>query len=87
MPGRVLFEHRRSLWAAVWGVSLLAFFHVLVNPQSGYLVDTALVPVATTYALFALFTLASVILWAWFRNRDRQVSDAGSGPEPGRGSE
>jgi hypothetical protein len=71
MPGRVLFKQRRWLWAVVWGVSVLAFFHVLVNPQSGYLVDTAIVPVATTYGLLAFFTLISLGLWAWFRRQER----------------
>jgi hypothetical protein len=70
MPGRVLFKQRRRLWMVVWGLSVLAFFHVLVNPSSGYLVDTAVVPVATTYALLAGFTLVSLGLWAWFRRRD-----------------
>lgn len=74
MPGRVLFKHRRWLWAVIWGVSLLAFFHVLINPQSGYLVDTALVPVATTFGALAFFTLLSLILWAWFRRIDRRES-------------
>ncbi|HJU81566.1 MAG TPA: FGLLP motif-containing membrane protein, partial [Acidimicrobiia bacterium] len=69
MPGRILFKSRRWQWAVIWGLALLAFFHVLVNPQSGYLVDTAVVPVATTYALLALFSLISVVLWAWFRPR------------------
>ena len=67
MPGRVLFKQRRWLWVLIWGTSVLAFFHVLVNPQSGYLVNTAVVPVVTTYAMLGLFTLASLGLWAWFR--------------------
>ena len=74
MPGRVLFEQRRWVWVAIWGVSVLAFFHVLVNPQSGYLVNTALVPVATTYGLLAFFTLVSLGLWGWFRRADRKES-------------
>lgn len=73
MPGRVLFRERRLVWLTVWGLSVLAFFHVLVNPQSGYLVDTALVPTLTTYALLGVFTLVSVGLWAWFRRQDRKT--------------
>lgn len=67
MPGRVLFQRRRWVWAAIWGLAVLAFFHVLVNPQSGYLVDTAVVPVATTFGMLALFALASFGLSFWFR--------------------
>ena len=72
MPGKVLFRHRRWLWAVIWSVAVLAFFHILVNPQSGYLVDTALVPVAATYGLLAFFTLVSAALWGWFRLQDRK---------------
>ena len=72
MPGRVLFKQRRWLWVVIWGLSVLAFFHVLVNPQSGYLVSTAVVPVATTYGLLAGFTLVSLALWGWFRRNDRR---------------
>jgi hypothetical protein len=75
MPGKVLFKQRRWLWAMIWGISVLAFFHVLVNPQSGYLVDTAFVPVATTYGLLAFFTLVSALLWLWFRRQDRKRAD------------
>ena len=67
MPGRILFQRRRWLWAVIWGVAVLAFFHVLVNPQSGYLVDTAVVPVATTYGLLVAFSLVTLLLWAWSR--------------------
>ncbi len=74
MPGRVLFKQRRWVWVVVWGLSVLAFFHVLVNPQSGYLVSTAVVPVATTYGLLAGFTLVSLGLWGWFRRSDRRKS-------------
>jgi hypothetical protein len=74
MPGRVLSRERRRVWLIVWGLSILAFFHVLVNPQSGYLVDTALVPTVTTYALLGVFTLVSLGLWAWFRRQDRKTT-------------
>lgn len=74
MPGRVLFRERRLVWLIVWGLSVLAFFHVLVNPQSGYLVDTALVPTLTTYGLLGVFTLVSLCLWAWFRRQDRKTT-------------
>jgi membrane protein implicated in regulation of membrane protease activity len=63
----------------IWGIALLAFFHVLVNPQSGYLVDTAAVPTATTYGLLAFFSVVSVSLWWWFRREGQRPTRA---PEP-----
>lgn len=72
MPGRVLFRHSRWLWVVIWGLAVLAFFHVLINPQSGYLVDTAFVPVLTTYALLLGFGAVSLALWWWFRRVDRK---------------
>jgi hypothetical protein len=71
LPGQVLFRHRRPWWVAIWGLSVLVFFHALINPESGYLADTALVPVLTTLGLLAAFTLASVGMWGFFRVRDR----------------
>ena len=84
MPGRVLFRHKRLLWSIIWGFSVLAFFHVLVNPHSGYLVDTALVPVAATFGLLAFFTVVSLGLWAWFRLKDRRPTGIDG---PGGGAE
>ncbi|MGQ0848350.1 MAG: FGLLP motif-containing membrane protein [Actinomycetota bacterium] len=71
MPGKTLFETNRRWWVGIWGVSVLLFFHVLVNPQSGYLIDTALVPVATTIGMLVLFGLISFGLWGYFAIRDR----------------
>lgn len=88
MPGKVLFRSRRLVWAVIWGASMLAFFHVLVNPQSGYLVDTAMVPVATTYGLLALFGVVSVGLWAWFRRkREPESGDPREGTATGQAGE
>ena len=74
MPGRILFKRRRVMWAVIWGLALLAFFHVLVNPRSGYLVDTAAVPVLTTYGLLVFFGALSFGLSLWFRRTARKPS-------------
>ncbi|HEY5891174.1 MAG TPA: hypothetical protein VIW94_10805 [Acidimicrobiia bacterium] len=42
-------------------------FQILINPQSGYLTDSAMVPVATTYALLGFFTAVSIGMWEFFR--------------------
>jgi hypothetical protein len=72
MPGRILFKRRRVMWAVIWGLADFAFFHVLVNPQSGYLVDTAAVPVLTTNGLLVFFGGLSFGLSLWFRRSDRK---------------
>jgi len=73
MPGKALFDRKKLWWIVIWGLSVLAFFHALVNPQSGYLVDSALVPVATTIGLLMAFTLFSFALWGFFRLRQRRT--------------
>jgi hypothetical protein len=66
------------LWLALWGVSVFLFFHVLVNPESGYLADTALVPLSTTVALMVMFGVVSLGLWSFFALKDRRKSRAPS---------
>jgi hypothetical protein len=73
MPGKALFDRKKLWWIVIWGLSVLAFFHALVNPQSGYLADSALVPVATTIGLLVAFTLLSFALWGFFRLRQRRA--------------
>jgi hypothetical protein len=74
LPGRALAARSRSLWLALWGASVFLFFHVLVNPESGYLADSALVPLSTTVALMVLFGVVSVGLWSFFALKDRRRS-------------
>ncbi len=73
LPGRTLVGWNKKLWIVLWGLSLLLFFHVLVNPEGGYLVDTALVPLATTVALLVGFSVVSVGLWGYFQLRERRM--------------
>lgn len=51
-----------------------AFFHILINPASGYLSDTSRTPLFTTLALLVGFSLVSVAFWAWFRFREAASS-------------
>jgi hypothetical protein len=78
LPGEALFAGNRALWAALLGAGMFAFFHVLINPASGYLADTSRTPLLTTLALFAGFGLGSVAFWGWFRFRP----SAASGRQP-----
>jgi hypothetical protein len=77
-PGGVLFRAKRRTWAVLFGLAAFAFFHVLVNPTSGYLVDSTRVPLLTTLALFVGFSALTAVTWAWFRLRPGPVSPAPS---------
>ena len=39
MPGVAIYRWNRLVWAVLFGASLFAFFHILIGPTSGYLVD------------------------------------------------
>jgi MFS family permease len=69
LPGESLYRWNRVLWAALLGIGGFAFFHILINPASGYLSDTSRTPLFTVLALLIGFSLASVAFWAWFRLR------------------
>jgi hypothetical protein len=76
LPGATLFGWSRVVWAALLGIGAFAFFHVLINPASGYLSDSSRVPFFTTIALLAGFGLVSVLFWASFRFRPAKAPPA-----------
>lgn len=69
LPGEPLFAWNRRLWAIAIGIGAFAFFHILINPASGYLSDSSRVPLLTTLVLLIGFSAVSVVFWAWFRFR------------------
>jgi hypothetical protein len=69
LPGAAIFAWNRRIWTLLFALGGFGFLHVLVNPQSGYLADTTRTPMLTIVILFAIFGLASVALWAYFRFR------------------
>jgi len=69
LPGESLYSWNRVAWAALLGIGAFGFFHILINPASGYLSDTSRTPLFTVLALLAGFALLSVAFWAWFRFR------------------
>ena len=73
-PGAILFRANRRAWAVLFGVAALAFFHIIVNPASGYLVDSSRVPLVTTIGLFVLFAAVTAVTWAYFRFRPRRAT-------------
>jgi hypothetical protein len=69
LPGEPLYRWNRVLWAGLLLIGAFAFFHILINPASGYLSDTSRTPLLTVVALLVGFSLVSVAFWAWFRFR------------------
>jgi hypothetical protein len=69
LPGAAIFAWSRRTWTVLFVVGFFGFLHVLVNPQSGYLADTARTPMLTVVLLFVFFGAVSVALWAYFRFR------------------
>lgn len=69
LPGESLYRWSRPLWAAFLLVGAFAFFHILINPASGYLSDTSRTQLLTVIVLLVGFSLGSIIFWAWFRMR------------------
>lgn len=69
LPGEPLHATNRLFWAALLFVGAFCFFHILINPASGYLSSSATTPLFATVALLVAFGLLSIAFWAYFRNR------------------
>lgn len=75
LPGEPLYAWNRVLWGTLLAVGALAFFHILINPASGYLSDSSRTPLLTVAALLVGFSLVSVAFWAWFRFRSGPAAE------------
>ena len=69
LPGEKVFRWSRRAWAALFGIGLFGFVHVLMNPRNGYLADTTRTPMVTIVVLLIFFGLFSVVFWGYFRFR------------------
>jgi hypothetical protein len=69
LPGEPLYAWNRALWALLLGIGAFGFFHILINPASGYLSDTSRTPLLTVIGLLVGFSALSIGFWAWFRFR------------------
>ena len=69
LPGEPLHATHRLFWAALLLIGAFCFFHILINPASGYLSSSARTPLFTIVALFVAFGVLSVAFWAYFRNK------------------
>ena len=69
LEGGKLTAWSRAVWVAVFGLGVFAFVHILLQPTSGYVADTAGASKIVVIALFVAFGLFSVAFWAYFRFR------------------
>ena len=75
LPGEPLYAWNRMLWGVLLAIGAFAFFHILINPASGYLSDSSRTPLFTVLALLLGFSAVSVAFWAWFRFRGDTPAD------------
>ncbi|MBI4261877.1 MAG: hypothetical protein HY658_15090, partial [Actinobacteria bacterium] len=87
LDGSALFRWNRVFWSVLFGIGVLGFVYVLLNPQSGNLAQAAGIG---TFVLFGVFGAVSVLFWAFFRFREDRaraaVAAAGSPPPTSSGT-
>jgi hypothetical protein len=69
LPGEPLYATNRLIWGGLLFVGAFCFFHILINPASGYLSSSARTPLLTIVALFVGFAALSLAFWGYFRNK------------------
>lgn len=75
MPGVAIYRWNRLIWAALFGTSLFAFFHILIGPTSGYLSTLTAPAWLAALGVFAAFGAFTVLFWAWFRFRPSPAAE------------
>ena len=74
LQGYALSRWNRRVWAAVFGVVLFVFVHLLLHPARGFGEDAKPVAFLTWLGLFLGFGAMSVAFWGYFRFRPEPVS-------------
>jgi hypothetical protein len=76
LPGERVRAWNSRFWMGLLGVAAFAFFHILLNPSSGYLADSERTSMVTVVGLLVVFGIGSVLFWAYFRYIKRPPSAA-----------
>jgi len=69
MPGWVVYRWNRIAWAILFGLSVFAFVHILIGPNTGYLSSLSVPALLAALGVFLAFSVFSVVFWAYFRFR------------------
>jgi hypothetical protein len=78
LPGAAIYQWNRLVWAAIFGVGIFAFAHVLIGPNLGYLSELSLPGLGAAAAAFVAFGAISVLVWGYFRFRPERASATAS---------
>ena len=69
LEGSKIVGWSRTAWAVLYGVTLLAFVHILLRPSTGYVSNTSVSPPNVVIGLFVGFAVFSFAFWGYFRFR------------------
>ncbi len=91
LEGAKIAAWSRVRWAVLYGLTLLAFVHILLRPSSGYVSNTSVSPPNVVVGMFVGFAILSFAFWGYFRfRRPRSGAEAladevegATGPVPG----
>lgn len=83
LEGIKLKDWNRLAWAALLGLALFAFVHILLRPTSGYVANTKVAPASVVVGLFVGFAGFSIAFWAYFRFRSPRMKPTEGSTEPG----
>jgi hypothetical protein len=78
MPGWVVYRWNRLGWAILFGLSVFAFVHILIGPNTGYLSSLSIPGLLAALGVFLAFSVFSVLFWAYFRFRPARATEEGS---------
>jgi hypothetical protein len=67
LPGHKVAQWSWPAWVVMAAVTAFLFVNVLLRPENGYLGQSSTASAVVTYGLFAVFGVASVAFWGWFR--------------------
>jgi len=79
MPGFGVYRWNRVAWAVTWGLSIVAFVHLLIGPTSGYVSELSPEAFAAACGVFVVFGALSLGTWAYFRFRRAPTPSSPSG--------
>lgn len=86
LPGERVRNWNQRAWMALIGIAAFAFFHILINPQSGYLASSTRTSMTTVVGLLIGFGVVSIGFWAYFRFVHRTPADPAPPQPPAEGA-